>query len=73
MPLDIQFKLKENYLYTKYLREHSYWYKLLIREPKLINKFIDEVKTFYKLRPSDKINNTLETINIISNLFNNMI
>ena len=73
MPLDIQFKLKENPLYIKYLREHSYWYKLLIRNPNLINKYIEEVKTFYKLRPSDKINNTLETINIISNLFNNMI
>ena len=73
MPIETQFKLKENILYIKYLREHSYWYKLLIRDPKLIDKFIDEVKTFYKLRTSDKINKAIDTFNLVSNLFNNMI
>ena len=73
MHLDIQFKLKENPLYIKYLREHSYWYKILIREPKLIDKYIEEVKTFYHLRTSDKINKAIDTFNLVSNLFNNMI
>ena len=31
MSLDIQFKLRENPDYLKYLRENSWWYKVLNR------------------------------------------
>ena len=41
MNLELQFKLKQNPLYIKYLRENSYWYKILIRDPKMFDKFIE--------------------------------
>ena len=73
MPLEIQFKLRENPLYIKYLRENNIWYKKLIRNPKLFNEFIEEMKTKYKLRTTDKIEKIVDTIDIVSNLFNNVL
>lgn len=73
MPLEVQFKLKTNPLYIKYLREHSYWYKTLLRNPESFNQMIDEMKVEYKLRPTDKINKVFDTVNLISNLFNSMV
>ena len=72
MRLDIQFKLKENPLYIKYLHENSYWYKLLNRNPSMINDFINEVKTNYKLRTTDKIENALSTIDMISTIISTL-
>ena len=73
MNLDLQFKLKQNPLYIKYLRENSYWYKILIRDPNMFDKFIEKLKEDYKLRPQDKIENIFNTIDIVSNLISNMI
>lgn len=73
MNLELQFKLKSNPLYIKYLRENSYWYKILIRNPKMFDKFIEQLKIDYKLRPTDKINKVIDTVNLISNLFSNMV
>ncbi len=70
MTLDLQFKLKSNPLYIKYLHENSYWYKILNREPNEFNNFIKELQTKYKLRPEDRINNLISTIETITNLFN---
>ena len=68
MTLDIQFKLKEDENYIKYLRENSHWYKLLTRNPKLFNQFIDEMKVSYKLRPIDKLNNALSMVEMMQNI-----
>lgn len=73
MPLEIQFKLKENPLYIKFLRENNIWYKRLIRNPNLFNQFVDEMKVKYKLRTSDKINKVVDTLDVISNLFSSMV
>ena len=37
MKLDVQFKIKNNYLLQKYIRENSYWYKYLNRNPGLLS------------------------------------
>ena len=42
MNLDTQFKLKNNPLYIKYLRENSHWYKVLNREPNSFKLFEEE-------------------------------
>ncbi len=73
MPLEIQFKLKENPLYIKYLRENNIWYKKLNRNPELFDEFVSEMKTKYKLRTTDKIEKIVDTIDLVSNLFNNML
>ena len=43
MTNEVNNKLKSNPLYIKYLREHSYYYKLLNRDPNLINGFMKGV------------------------------
>ena len=69
MTLEIQFKLKSNPLFIKYLHENSYWYKILNRQPNLFNEFVEEVKKNYKLRTSDKINEALNTFEMLSSIF----
>ena len=68
MTLEVQFRLKSNPLYIKYLHENSYWYKKLNRDPHLIKEFENEVKMNYKLRPSDKINKFVDTFELINNI-----
>lgn len=65
MTLDLQFKIKNNPHYQRYIRENSYWYKLLNRNPALFSNFEEEVKEKYKLRPADKIEKILETVEMV--------
>lgn len=58
--------IDSNNNYIKYLRYNSYWYKILIRNPEKINDFIKEVKEKYKLRTTDKIENVLDKMNMVS-------
>ncbi len=73
MPLEVQFALKRNPLYIKYLRENNIWYKRLIRDPSQFKNFHEEMRIKYKLRPSDKINKVIDTMNLVSNLFSSMV
>lgn len=68
MILDIQFKIRNNMYYQRYIREHSYWYKILNRNPDMFKQFEEKVKDDYKLRASDKITKVLSTIEMIQNV-----
>ena len=68
MSIDIQFKIKKDPNYLKYLREHSIWYKILNRHPELFKNFEEEVKETYKLRMTDKIAKTLDTIDLVQKI-----
>jgi hypothetical protein len=72
MNLDIQFKIKNNPNYQKYIRENSYWYKTLNRSPEAFKTFEEEVKEKYKLRPVDRINKVLENIEMIQALMSTL-
>ena len=65
MTLEIQFKLKNNPNYLKYLRQNSFWYKYLNRDPENYKFFAEKVKKDYKLTKADKIIRTLETIEMM--------
>lgn len=65
MNYNIQFRIKSNPLYQRYIRENSYWYKILNRSPERFNDFVEEIKIRYKLRPGDKLNNVLDKIRLI--------
>ena len=54
----------------EYLKENSEWVKYLNRSPKNYEAFKNEIKTKYKLRTTDKINNAMENIDLISNVLN---
>ncbi|MGE5456205.1 MAG: YlbE-like family protein [Ignavibacteriales bacterium] len=72
MTLDIQYKIKSNPNYLKYLREKSYWYKILNRNPNLFNTFVEEVKTNYRLRPGDRISRALEYIDMFQTIITSL-
>lgn len=70
METRIKILLDSNPLYKNYIRSNSYWYKILNRDPNMFNSFIEEVKEKYKLRPTDKINNMVDKIDMISKFIN---
>lgn len=68
MSLDIQFKIKNNPQYIKYLREHSYWYKYLNRSPNYFPQFEQELKAKLGIRTQDKIVKMLDTFEMMNML-----
>ena len=72
MKLETQFKIKNDPMLQKYIREHSYWYKILNRNPSSINKMIDEMKKEYRLRFEDKIDDLNNKINLVKAFMNAM-
>lgn len=72
MTNEVNNKLKSNPLYIKYLREHSYYYKLLNRNPNLINGFIEEAKKEYKLRSIDRISKLSDYMDLFSSIVSNL-
>lgn len=65
MTLELQYQLKTNPNYIKFLREYSYWYKLLNRNPVNFKEFVEDMKDKYKLKPTDRLNKMLENINML--------
>lgn len=65
MTIDIQYSLSSNPLYIKFIREYSYWYKFLNRNPAYFNDFVKDMKNKYKLNPTDKLNRMLDNINML--------
>ena len=72
MILDIQFRIKNNPRYLQYIRDHSYWYKILNRDPLMFRAFEDKVKEDYKLRTTDKITKALNTIELVQNIVSSL-
>ena len=65
MEPSIKILIDSNPNYKIYLRNNSYWYKILNRNPEMINNFIEEVKDKYKLRFTDKVNNLIDKIDMV--------
>ena len=72
MQIDVQQKLNSNKQLLDYLHTHSYWYKYLNRNPAYFDAFVEEVKDTYKLRPSDKVNRILDTLEVLQTLMSTM-
>lgn len=68
MTLNLQFKLKSNPMYLTYLHQSSNWYKTLNRNPESFPDFLEEMKTNYKLRPQDKIDKIINTLDLLNTL-----
>lgn len=64
MTLDIQFKIKSNINYQRFIRENPNWYKILNREPEEFKNFISEVKDKYELKVTDRLNKMIDNISI---------
>lgn len=72
MTVELQFKIKNNPNYQRYLKEHSYWYKMLNRDPSSFQIFSEEVKDAYRLRPSDRFEKALQTFEIMQSLMSSL-
>lgn len=72
MTLETQFRLKSNPIYLEYIHSNSYWYKILNRNPERFNDFLEEVKDYYHLRPTDKIKKALDTVEMLSSILSTM-
>lgn len=68
MPIKIQYLLYNNPLLKKYLRENSYNYKRLIRNPDTIHDIIEEMKKEYKLTFPSKLEKIKDDISILNTL-----
>jgi len=65
MNLETQFKINNDPMLHKYLKENSYWYKILNRNPKMVSKMSEDMKKAYKLTFEDKIDNLNSKMNLI--------
>jgi len=70
MHLSIQFKIRSNPNYIRYLRENSHWYKILNRNPEAFSNFVEEMKIAYRLTPTDKLNDVLDKIKLVQSFMN---
>ncbi len=66
MSIDIQYKIKENLLNARYLRENSNWYKKLNRSPIYFKLFEEEMKKNYKLNTEARISKIVDSLDTIS-------
>ena len=65
MNLEVQFKIKNTPMLQKYIRENSYWYKILNRNPNMIGYLEEEMKEKYKLTTKDKINEISNKLDLV--------
>ncbi len=68
MQVETRLIINNNPNLKHYLKEHSYWYKHLNRNPIYLKKMEEEMKKEYKLTPSDRIEKLGESISFVSNL-----
>lgn len=68
MDLSLQYKIKSNPNYIRFLRENSNWYKYLNRNPIYFNEFEKEMKTKYKLTSKDKLDRLSKNIDKVSQI-----
>ena len=70
MKINTYLKIKNDPNLQRYIRENSYWYKLLNRNPSLITNLVDDMKKAYKLTTIDKINELSNKIDLIKTFMN---
>ena len=64
----VQFLLDNDLFVKRYLREHSNYYKNIIRNQEFINTIIELAKKEYQLTFPDKLNKIKDNISMINSL-----
>ncbi len=72
MTLETQFKLRQNPIYIKFLRENSYWYKTLNRNPNAFVEFEKRVKEELQMRKREKITKFVDYLNLFQGIVSNL-
>lgn len=71
MKKELLYKLKQNKKFLNYLHENSNYYKDLNRDKDFYNTFIKKMKERYKLRTIDKVDNFVDSVDLITKIINN--
>lgn len=66
MKLEIQMKLKQEKNMYQYLKENSFWLKELNRKSSNYSNYVSSMKDLYHLKPTDKISDAIDNIDLIS-------
>ena len=61
----LQTRINADINLKRFLRENSYWYKILNRNENAFLEFVSDMKVKYKLTTSDKINRTIDNIGML--------
>lgn len=72
MSLELQFKIKNNPNYQRFLRENSAWYKELNRNPTSFLIFEEKMKEVYHLRPTDRFSRVVDTIDMLQTVLSTL-
>lgn len=68
MNLILQKKLMDDEKMAELLKQNSYWIKNLNRKEESYKDFVQEMKVKYNLRVTDKINEAIDNIDLISSI-----
>ena len=72
MHKQISYQILENPQMLNKLMEHSYWIKLLNRNPGNFNVFKREMKVIYKERLTDKVNSAIDSLEMVEALMDTL-
>jgi len=70
MKYEVLEKLHKDKRYLNYLRQNSMWYKEFNRNSDTYDKFVKEMKIKYKLRTIDKVDNFVDSVDLITKIIN---
>lgn len=70
MQMSALIELQKDKKMWELFKYNSYWYKELNRNPYNIKNYKEAMKVKYKLRTTDKINDAIDNIDLISNVLN---
>ena len=68
MQVSALIELKKDKKMMDLLKLNSYWIKELNRDPIRVKAYKEDMKVKYRLRPTDKISDAIDNIDIISNV-----
>ncbi len=68
----LQQKLIEDKKFRKYFEENTNYVKYLNRNPEYQKQFMKEMKELYKERTTDKLNDAINTIEIVSSILDTL-
>ena len=64
------YKIKSNKKHYDFLRTHSYWYKYLNRDSNNYKLFLNEYKKYSRSVTTNKVNDTINNIDMMTNILN---
>ena len=72
MDISLQIKIKNTKNYYKYLKENSFFFKELNRNPNNYKKFEEFIKEKYRLKLTNKLEDAYSSIELISSILKNI-